>query len=568
MAIVKMGELLLQEGLITQEQLERALRDQENSRERIGSILIRLGFVTSEGLTQFLSRHHGVPMIDLKDYRIDPEVVNMIPASLVQKYGVIPLSRFGRVLTVAMVNPSDILGIEDIKFSTGYEISPVVAALDQVMRLMDQNYGASLLLDDVMEAVEETKGEDLEIMAAGEANEEGEDISELSADSAPVVRLVSHVLVEGINKRASDIHLEPYEKELRIRYRVDGVLQEVLSPPYRMRAAIASRIKIMARMKIEEKRIPQDGRIKVKVEDRVVDLRVSTVPTPFGEKIAIRILDRAAVTFDLAVLGLEGEASENFLQSIRNPYGIVLVTGPTGCGKTTTLYAALNRINVPETNILTAEDPVEYSLVGINQLQVREDIGLSFSSALRAFLRQDPNIIMVGEIRDRETAEIAIRAALTGHLVLSTVHTNSASLTVARLLDMGVEPFLLASSLNMVQAQRLVRKICPRCSEPVSFTPEALQEMGLGLEDYEGMTFFRGRGCAECGQTGFRGRIGLYEVLPITPRLREMILERASAAELEAEAVKEGMTTLRKDGLSKIGRGISTLEEVLRETIT
>jgi type IV pilus assembly protein PilB len=566
MAVARTGEMLLHEGMITEEQLDRALKEQETTRERIGSALIRLGFVTADGLTQFLSRHHGVPAVDLKEYQIEPEVVSMVPASLVQKHGVLPLSRFGRVLTVAMVNPSDILAIEDIKFSTGYEISPVVAPLDQVMRLMDQHYGTSLLLDDVMEAVEETKGEDLEIVGDEAKKEDSEDISELSADSAPVVRLVSHVLVEAINRRASDIHIEPYEKELRIRYRVDGILHEILTPPYRMRAAIASRIKIMAKLKIEEKRIPQDGRIKVKVEDRVVDLRVSTVPTPFGEKIAIRILDRAAVTFELEALGLEGKGADDFLRAIRNPYGIVLVTGPTGCGKTTTLYAALSRINVPETNILTAEDPVEYSLVGINQLQVREDIGLSFGTALRSFLRQDPNIIMVGEIRDRETADIAIRASLTGHLVLSTVHTNSAALTIARLLDMGLEPFLLASSLTLVEAQRLVRRICSRCAEPVKDVHQRLPELGIDPAELPGVTLFRGKGCAECGNTGFRGRIGLYEVLSVTPTIREMVLARSSAATIEEQAVKEGMMTLRHDGIRKVTGGVTTIEEVLRET--
>ncbi|MEW6684939.1 MAG: type IV-A pilus assembly ATPase PilB [Candidatus Edwardsbacteria bacterium] len=565
----KLGEMLLKAGLISPEQLDKALKEQETAGGRLGSNLVKLGFISEEEITKFLSQQYGVPAVNLSDYKIDAQILKLIPTQIAQKYGVIPISRLGRVLTVAMVNPSDILAIEDIKFSTGFEVHPVVASETAVWKTIDKHYGSAGMLEEVMHSIE-TEVPDSEIEVIKEEEEEETDkASELSAaiDSSPAAKLVQSLIFEATQRRASDIHIEPYEKDLRVRYQIDGVLHEIMSPPYRMKSAIVARVKILARLKIDEKRLPQDGRIKMKVKDRPIDIRVAILPTQFGEKIGMRILDRTAVSFDLTVLGFEEKSMRDFRKGIHTPYGIVLVTGPTGCGKTTTLYASITELNSLDVNIMTAEDPVEYSLIGINQVAVREEVGMTFAAALRAFLRQDPNIIMVGEIRDKETAEIAIRSALTGHLVLSTVHTNSAALTLTRLVDMGVEPFLMASSLLVVQSQRLVRRVCENCRQPVNINPKLLEEMKINPQEFAGVTVYQGKGCEACNNTGYKGRIALCEVMSITPAIRDLMLVRAPTAEIEAKAVEEGMLTLRRDGIVKIKKGVTTLEEVLKETV-
>ena len=564
----RLGDLLLWAGLITEEQLDKALAEQKKAGGRLGSVIARLGYLNENDIAQFLGKQFGVKAVNLADITIEETLIKLLPASLAQKSFAIPVAKRGRILTVVMLNPADIQALEDIRFSTGYEIAPAVAPESAILKAIDRYYGSVGLLAKVTEDLES-----VETMTVTEEHAEEDvastDLSEAAAavDSGPIAKLVNKLLVDAVAKRASDIHIESYEKELRVRYCIDGILHEIMNPPYNMRSAIATRVKILSKLNIAERRRPQDGRIKIKVGEKMIDLRVSIVPTLFGEKVALRILDRSATVFDLVQLGFEEKPLKDFVKSIRTPYGIVLSTGPTGCGKTTTLYAALNLINSTEVNIITAEDPIEYSLYGINQLQVNEDIGLTFESALRSFLRQDPNIIMVGEIRDKDTTEMAIRSSLTGHLVLSSVHTNSAALTLTRLIDMKVEPFLLASSLLSVQCQRLVRRICPNCKEPEKISAESLRERGVRPEELGATTTYRGRGCMTCHNTGYRGRIGIMEVMSISPTIRDMLLSRRTAAEIEEQAVKEGMATLRKDAMIKVRNGITSLDEALKETL-
>lgn len=564
---MKLGKFLLEENLVTQEQLDKALKDQEVHGGRLGTNLMKLGYITEKQLISILSKQYNVPGVDLSTMDIEDGILKLIPSNIATKYELIPLSRIGKTLTVAMVNPDDIFALEDIKFSTGFEVQPVVTTEISIRNALEKFYEGQDLLQRVekeMEAVEE----EVEVVEAGDKEADEDEMSDLAAEigSGPIVKLVNTIITKGVEAGASDIHIEPYDKELRVRFRIDGILREVMKPPKKMHKAVVSRIKIMAKMKIAEKRLPQDGRIKVRIKRKPIDFRVASMPTIYGEKMALRILDRSAISFNLEDLGFEKEQLDKFLQAIRMPFGIVLVTGPTGCGKTTTLYAALEKINSLEVNITTAEDPVEYSLVGINQVQMREMVGLTFASALRSYLRQDPNIIMVGEIRDKETAEISIRASLTGHLVLSTVHTNAAAATITRLVNMGVEPFLLASTLDLVLSERLLRKICLNCMEKVQISNDYLKRVGLNPDEFDGVTFHKGAGCPICNGSGYKGRIGIFEVMTLTPGVRELILERVSTDRIHVEAVKEGMRTLRDVAVEKLKKGSTTIEEVLKET--
>jgi type IV pilus assembly protein PilB len=590
---VRIGELLLKEKRITPEQLQEALSYQRQSGGKLGANLVKLGFVKDEEITSLLSKQYGVPSISLNQFEIDPAVIKLVPAETAHKYQIIPLSRVGATLTIAMTDPTNVFALDDLKFMTGYNVEPVVAWETAVLDAIQKYYGAPGIGPNKgggnnQKIVETASGESaLEIAAramqemplvdAGDV-EVLEELEEISAEAltrqgeeAPVIKLVNVILMSAISKGASDIHVEPYEKEYRVRYRVDGILYNVMSPSLKMRDAITSRIKIMAKLDIAEKRLPQDGRIKIRFSDngvqRDIDFRVSVLPTLFGEKIVMRLLDRTKLMLDMTKLGFEPESLVKLETQIQKPWGMVLVTGPTGSGKTNTLYSSISRINTPETNIMTAEDPVEFNLVGVNQVQVREAIGLNFAAALRSFLRQDPNIILVGEIRDFETAEIAVKAALTGHLVLSTLHTNDAPSTINRLMNMGIEPFLVASSLNLVCAQRLVRRICTGCKIDDPVPPPALVNIGFSPELAETVVPKKGKGCEKCNRTGYKGRVGLYEVMDITEELRELILVGASSLELRRKAIEEGMITLRGSGLRKITDGVTTLEEVVRETV-
>lgn len=561
----KLGDMLVSAGLLAAEQLKTALAEQRRAGGRLGTNLVKLGFLSEDEITQFLQKQYGVSSINLSDYNINQAILDLVPSELASKYHCIPLERKGKILTVAMVNPADVLAIEDIKFTTGFEVKPVVAAESSILKAIEELYQAAGMLVEVMKDIGDESGE-LEVVQ--KTDEEEDEMTDLAAaaDSAPVVKLVNSILLEAVDRRVSDIHIEPYEKELRIRFRIDGILHEVMRPPYRMRKAIVSRLKIMAKLKISEKRLPQDGRIKIRIKGRPVDLRVSTVPTLFGEKMALRILDRTAVSFDLVSLGFEREPMLQFIKGISSPYGIVLVTGPTGCGKTTTLYAAINKINAPDVNITTAEDPVEYSLLGINQVQMKASVGLTFASALRSYLRQDPDIIMVGEIRDKETAEISIRASLTGHLVLSSVHTNNAAGTVTRLVNMGVEPFLVASTMNCIESQRLLRKVCQSCKEPMMPNPALLKDVGIDPSEFEGFTLYKGKGCRECNNTGYRGRLGIFEVMAVSSDIRELILDRAPTHALAKAAKDGGMMTLREAAIKRAKEGVTDIFEVIKET--
>ncbi len=551
------ADQLLDSSLITQEQLEHALVEQGKSGGSLGYNLVKVGAISEKAFSEFLSQMYQVPAVELDDLHADEDSVELIPSEVATKFQVVPVKREGRILTVAMANPDNIFAIDDIKFITGLEVNPVVATETSIKRAIDRFYDSADSLAEVMRDMEE----DFEIV---EEMDEDLGLAEAQSEDAPVVKLVNSLISDAVNKGASDIHIEPFEKSLRVRFRIDGVLHEMMSPPLKMKGAIISRLKIMAELDIAEKRIPQDGRIKIRIGSKKIDLRVSTLPTIFGEKVVMRILDKSNLEIDLTRLGFQAVELKKFLRSIESPYGMVLVTGPTGSGKTTTLYSALNRINIPTQNIMTAEDPVEYNLEGINQVNVHEEIGLTFASSLKAFLRQDPNIVMVGEIRDLETASIAVKAALTGHLVLSTVHTNDAPSTVNRLIDMGIEPFLVASSTNLILAQRLVRRLCGQCKEEVEIHPEAMRE--LGITDEDPFKIFEARGCQKCSNTGYKGRVGLYEVMPISEEVREMILNRCSANEIKIQAINEGMLTLRADGILKLKEGSTSLEEVLRET--
>jgi len=569
---VKLGEMLVKAGLVGSEQLQEALGAQKQTGEKLGYVLVSLGYVQEEEITQLLSEQYGVPSINLRHFEIDDSVIDLIPAEVSQKYLVVPVNRTGATLTIAMADPTNVFAMDDIKFMTGYNVEPVVASETAIREAIENYYGSahSLELKKVMdEMAEQDAPSSLEVLE----EEDEEDLASLEASSeeAPVVKLVNIILTESIKKMASDIHLEPYEKDLRVRFRIDGVLYEIMHPPLRLKDAITSRLKIMAKMDISEKRLPQDGRIKVKIKIggkiKEMDYRVSVLPTLFGEKVVMRLLDKDNLVLDMTRLGFEPESLAKFERQILKPYGMVLVTGPTGSGKTNTLYSSMHRVNTPETNIMTAEDPVEFNLHGINQVQMKEQIGLNFATALRAFLRQDPNIILVGEIRDFETAEIAVKAALTGHLVLSTLHTNDAPSTINRLMNMGIEPFLVSTSVNLICAQRLVRRICKECKEQVQMPPQALVDIGFSAEDSKAVQLYKGRGCANCNNTGYRGRVGLFEVMEISDEIRELILSGASALELRRRAVEEGMITLRISGVHKIRAGDTTIEEVVRETV-
>jgi type IV pilus assembly protein PilB len=579
---VRIGELLLKEKRITPEQLQEALNYQRQNGGKLGFNLIKLGFVKDEEITTLLSKQYGVPSISLQKFEIDPTVIKLVPADTAQRYQIIPLSRSGATLTIAMTDPTNVFAMDDIKFMTGYNVEPVVASETAVLEAIQKYYGQAVAAASHPTSALEVATRALEEMPSVAATDDVEVINELEeisvealakqGEEAPVIKLVNVILMSAIQKGASDIHIEPYEKELRVRYRIDGILYNVMQPPLKFRDAMTSRIKIMSRLDIAEKRLPQDGRIKVRFRDdagtgKEIDFRVSCLPTLFGEKIVMRILDKDKLMLDMTKLGFESESLAKFESAIARPWGMVLVTGPTGSGKTNTLYSSISRINTSETNIMTAEDPVEFNLVGVNQVQVRESIGLNFAAALRSFLRQDPNTILVGEIRDFETAEIAVKAALTGHLVLSTLHTNDAPSTVNRLMNMGIEPFLVASSLNLVCAQRLVRRICKNCSEPYPSQPPVLMQAGFSADDARSVVPNRGRGCDKCNNTGYKGRVGLYEVMEVTEELRELILVGASALELRRKAIDEGMITLRYSGLRKVKEGVTTIEEVVRETV-
>jgi type IV pilus assembly protein PilB len=554
--------MLVKATLITKDQLQKALQQQESAGGRIGSNLVKLGFISEDDITSFLSRQYGVPSINLSHFEIDPSVIKLIPSEIAQKHQVIPINRTGNVLTVAMADPSNIFAIDDIKFMTGFKVEPVVAAETSIKNAINKHYDSTGMVEDIMKNFDD---KDIEALKEGE---DAVNVAELgqAAEDAPVVKLVNLILTDAIKKGASDIHIEPYEKSFRVRYRIDGVLYEVMQPPTRLKAAITSRVKIMAQLDIAERRLPQDGRIKIKMGGREMDYRVSTLPTLFGEKVVLRLLDKGNLQLDMTKLGFEANALTDFESGILMPYGMVLVTGPTGSGKTTTLYSALNRLNTTETNIMTAEDPVEFNLPGINQVQMKAEIGLNFAAALRSFLRQDPDIIMVGEIRDYETAEIAIKAALTGHLVLSTLHTNDAPSTISRLLNMGVEPFLVAASTNVIVAQRLARRVCQQCKEPTPVPPQVLVNLGFAPEDAKTIVPVKGKGCMTCSETGYKGRVALYEVLVIRENIKEGILQGASVIELRELGRKNGMKTLREAGMQKLREGMTSLEEIMRVT--
>jgi type IV pilus assembly protein PilB len=566
-----MGDLLVREKIISAEQLDQALKMQREGGGRLGSVLVKLGFLNDEDVTNFLSKQYGVPAINLSYFEIDSQVVKLVPYETAKRYQILPLSRVGASLTIAMVDPTNVFAMDDIKFMTGYNIEPVVASETAIMDGIEKAYNSAGPEED-LESVINAMGEsdaDIELQA------DAEDLAlaelEKAAEEAPIVKLVNMVLTDAVKKRASDIHIEPYEKEYRVRFRIDGMLTTIMSPPTKLKDAITSRIKIMAKLDISEKRLPQDGRImlKMNIEGRKkqLDYRVSTLPTLWGEKIVLRLLDKENLRLDMTQLGFEPESLEKFQTAILKPYGMVLVTGPTGSGKTNTLYSAISLLNKPDTNIMTAEDPVEFQLAGVNQVQMKEQIGLNFAAALRSFLRQDPNIILVGEIRDFETGEIAIKAALTGHLVLSTLHTNGAPETISRLMNMGIEPFLVATSVHLIVAQRLVRRVCKDCKEPVDLPPQALVEAGFTPAEAKTVKVFKGKGCSVCNGSGYKGRAGLYEVMVVDDELRELILVGASAVELKKKAIERGMITLRRSGLIKATLGITTLEEVARETV-
>ena len=608
---VKLGDLLLRSKLITPDQLEAALKSQREEGGKLGEALVRVGAVTENDITETLSQQFGVPSIDLANFEIDPAVIKVVPGDVARKYGVLPVNKTGATLTIAMGDPTNVFAMDDIKFMTGYNVEPVVASEVALRKAIEKHYGtprsvvlkeskgqkaqtyaAGGNLDDVMQTSALTV-DDMAGVGLGEINmdeitgiDEGADVDVLkqeegqeidladiakSTEAAPIIKVSNLILIEALKAGASDIHVEPYEKEFRVRFRIDGILHNIMALPMRVRDPLISRLKIMAKLDISEKRLPQDGRIKIRlrVEERSrdLDLRVSTVPAQFGEKVVMRLLDKTKLQLDMTQLGFEPEPLRRFKDAIDRPYGIVLVTGPTGSGKTNTLYSAIAQLNDPTVNIMTAEDPIEFNLAGINQVQMKEQIGLTFASALRAFLRQDPDIVLVGEIRDFETAEIAVKAALTGHLVLSTLHTNDAPSTINRLMNMGIEPFLVATSINAICAQRLVRRICPSCPEDVETPPQMLIQVGFAPDEVKVLKIKRGRGCDKCNNAGYKGRVGLYEVLQFSDEIRDMILSGASSIELKRKAIEEGMVSLRMAGLQKIRDGVTTLEEVLRETV-
>lgn len=614
----KLGEILVRENLITTQQLREALDYQRTNGGRLGSNLVKLGIISDDVITAVLSRQYGVPSVNLDLFQIEDVVIKLLSQDVALKYTVLPISKVGATLTLAMADPTNVFAMDDIKFMTGLNIEPVIASETSISIAVGKYYSGSNQIDifdptlavevegvqgklgkngfsngnghggrrHVQPELERLNDSDLEVSLDrfDFDNHEGEefevvedndeiDLAELAraSEDAPVVRLVNVLLVDSLRRGASDIHVEPYEKDFRIRFRIDGVLYDIMHPPMKIRDPLISRLKIMSKLDISEKRLPQDGRIKIKVKidnrSRELDFRVSTLPTLFGEKVVLRLLDKDKLMLDMTKLGFEEQSLEIFKRNIAKPYGMVLVTGPTGSGKTNTLYSALQALNTPDTNIMTAEDPVEFNLHGINQVQMKEQIGLNFAAALRSFLRQDPNIVLVGEIRDFETAEIAIKAALTGHMVLSTLHTNDAPSTISRLVNMGIEPFLVATSVNIIQAQRLIRRICKECKEINPVPAEGLIEIGFSPEDAKEVKVYKGRGCNNCNGTGFKGRVGLYEVMEVTDELRELIIIGASAIELRRKAIDLGMITLRQSGLYKLREGITTIEEVVKETV-
>jgi type IV pilus assembly protein PilB len=565
----RIGDLLVREGLITAEQLQTALAEQKTSNEKLGSLLVRLDMITEEQLMGFLSRQYGIPTMTVSQLDIETEVLKLVPGSIAKKYEVLPVKRAGNTLTLAMADPTNVFAIDDIGFMTNLQVVPVVAAQGAIRSAIEQLYEAQN--SDMAEVISEMEGAigDVEVVEGAEDSWSQIDIFELkeSADEAPVVRLVNMILVDAIRRGASDIHLEPYEKVFRVRFRIDGVLHEIMTPPKRLEAAITSRIKIMSNLDIAERRLPQDGRIKLRYQGREIDFRVSTLPTIFGEKTVMRLLDRDALQLDMSLLGFDPWSLEQFNKAIRQPYGMILMTGPTGSGKTTTLYSAIHTINAPDVNIMTAEDPVEYNLKGVNQVQVNEEIGRTFAGILRSFLRQDPDVILVGETRDLETAQIGIRAALTGHLVLTTLHTNDCASSIARLLDMGVPSFLVSSALTLIVAQRLTRRACKGCKQPYEVGEDSLVACGHIPQGTGKIELYRGKGCHACSFTGMRGRVAIYEVMPVTDEIRELVLRNAHAGEIRDVALSQGMKTLRQNGIQKVIEGVTTLEEVLRVTL-
>jgi len=568
----RLGEILIKESLITADQLKQALEYQKKNGGRLGTCLMKMGFVKDDEITQILSRQYGVPSINLKYYEVESSVIKLIPQETAVRYQVVPLSRVGATLTIAMTDPTNVFAMDDIKFMTGFTVEPVVASETDINDAIHKFYGDVSSVDELSKVMKDLTAEeaaDLEI--ASEEEELDAASLERAAEEAPIIKLVNLILTDAVKRGASDIHVEPYEKELRVRLRIDGILQNVMSPPLKLKDAITSRIKIMSKLDISEKRLPQDGRIMLKYmrdgKKKDLDFRVSTVPAIHGEKIVLRLLDKENLRLDMTKLGFEQKSLTMFERQILKPYGMVLVTGPTGSGKTNTLYSSIARLNTVETNIMTAEDPVEFQLSGVNQVQMKDQIGLNFATALRAFLRQDPNIILVGEIRDFETAEIAVKAALTGHLVLSTLHTNDAPATISRLMNMGIEPFLVATSVNLICAQRLVRRICTGCKEELEVPEQVLLDGGYTPEETKTTKIYHGKGCQTCNSTGYKGRVGLYEVMEINDELRELILVGASAIELKKKALDQGMITLRRSGLTKVALGQTTLEEVIRETV-
>ena len=561
----RLGELLVKEKLITPLQLKKAMEGQRRAGGRLGHELTKLGYIDQNELTAFLSKQYGVPSINLGDIDIEADVLKLIPKEVVTRHHVIPVNRSGNILIVAMAEPDNYYAIDDLKFITKFNIEVVVASEQAIQDAVAKYYTSNVSFDEVMMDFE---GEDEEF-EIGSGSEEDMNLLDLekSAGDAPVVKLVNLILLDAIRKNASDIHIEPYEKQMRIRYRIDGLLYEVMKPPVKLRHAIISRVKIMANLDIAERRLPQDGRIKMKLgRGKEMDFRVSVCPVLWGEKIVLRLLDKSNLQLDMTKLGFEEKVLADFKEQIAKPYGMILITGPTGSGKTTTLYSTLSELNQPDTNICTAEDPVEFNLFGINQVQMHDDIGLNFAAALRSFLRQDPDVIMVGEIRDFETAEIGVKAALTGHLVLSTLHTNDAPSSVSRLLNMGIEPFLVASSVNLIGAQRLVRKLCADCKEPVDVPPQVLIDLGVPPEEVSRYNVKRGVGCQTCNNTGYKGRIAVYEIMVMSDELREFILNGASTLELKREAIRQGMKSLRMSALGKLAEGMTSVDEVVRAT--
>ena len=559
----RLGELLVREKRISLQQLRQAQTDQQKNNITLGYALAKMGAISDEEITSFLSQKYHVQSVNLAEYDIDPEVVKLVSRDVAERHRVIPISRAGSSLIVAMADPSNLHAIDDIKFLTNYNVEPVVASENAILSTLERYYQSDpdISYDEIMEGFNEA---DIEV--ASEGDDDSVTDLERASEDAPVVRLCNAILLNAIKKRASDIHIEPYERKIRVRYRIDGVLAEEMSPPMKLKNALSSRFKIMSSLDIAERRLPQDGRIKLKLgKGREMDFRVSVLPTIWGEKIVMRLLDKSNLQLDMTKLGFDERALRDFKYAVHQPYGMVLVTGPTGSGKTTTLYSALTELNQIGTNISTAEDPVEYNLMGINQVQMHDDIGLNFAAALRSFLRQDPDVIMVGEIRDFETGEIAVKAALTGHMVLSTLHTNDAPSTVSRMLNMGIEPFLVTSSVNLILAQRLARRICVECKAPFVVEPDVLKDVGVP-EDKLGETIFKGKGCSTCANTGYKGRVALYEVMPFTERLKEMVLQGCSPAELKEEMIREGIQTLRMSGLSKVFEGMTTIDEVTRVT--